>query len=139
MACVGKLGRCQCCNQQPLNEPSTLSVSHMVLRATACPPALLSMARSLSGPSWAWRGHSHSMQIDVMKMPHSHPITGTQTTVPCTRKEKIATTQLPSSHIDTRPCFPPFSLFLFIYSSFKCLAQRLTTIQCHLKIFKPTK
>lgn len=28
----------------------------------------------------SWRGHSHSMQMGVVKMPHSHSVSGTQTT-----------------------------------------------------------
>lgn len=123
-----KLGCCQCCSQQPLNEPSTLSVSHMVPRATAClpacPTALLSVARSLS------LGGAIPIQCkcDAVKMPHSRPVTGTPTTVVvcvCSMKEKITTTQLPSTHIDTHdPVFLYFLYFSLCIVLLKCLEQK---------------
>lgn len=111
-----KLGCCQRCSQQPLNEPSTLTAGHMVLRPLghrlpACPDV-----RAAFNHSSFWlqrRGPPHSMQISVMqqKLPHTELVTEPERIVPCVysrkqggrRKKKKnqvdITTLLPSSQI----------------------------------------
>lgn len=122
-----KLGCCQRCSQQPLNEPSTLTAGHMVLRPLghrlpACPDV-----RAAFNHSSFWlqrRGPPHSMQISVMqqKLPHTELVTGPERIVPCVysrkqgggeknklKKKKIRSTSpryfLHHKFIDTIFCF----------------------------------
>lgn len=143
-----KLGCCQCCSQQPLNEPSTVSVSHMVLRATACLPACLPDRPAVSG-TFALR------PLLVLEGPF--PFNANRCREDATRSSRHGDTDNGSSmclqqggenhhdatsfnpHRYARHRFPLFSLFLFMYRSLKCLEQRLARTQRHLKIFKPTK
>lgn len=88
-----KLGCCQRCSQQPLNEPSTLTAGHMVLRPLghrlpACPDV-----RAAFNHSSFWlqrRGPPHSMQISVMqqKLPHTELVTEPERIVPCVYSRK---------------------------------------------------
>lgn len=90
---------------QPLNEPSTLTGSHMVLRPLghrlpACLPALLSVDLSiihLSG--FGTRGHPHSMQI---AQPDCHWDTADSPMCLWQEAENQAdvTTRLPSLQVD---------------------------------------
>lgn len=109
-----KLGCCQGCSQQPLNEPSTLTAGHMVLRPLghrlpalpALPPCLPCCRCSFQSFIFL-AAAPNSTPFNAARMPHTPhtpSVSGSEQTVPLSlwqeAQNQVNNTTLPSPYVE---------------------------------------